>query len=169
MSRLDRPPAAARVLAFGLVFLALLVGYVALPGAERFVIERLTVQAAAGLLDVWDATLGVQARGAELVAPGGGLRVLEGCEGTDVALLLTSAMITAPLAWRRRLAGAAAGLMFVWLLNQARVVTLFYAWRHDRVLFEALHGLVLPVVLVLAAGLFFVAWLACCDRASPRV
>ena len=105
-----------------------------------------------------DPSLSVRAEGARLVAPGGGLVVLAGCEGIDVLLLLAAAMAVAPMPWRARLAGLAAGAVWVFALNQGRVIALFYAFRFDRDLYATLHGAVTPLLMALAAGAFFFAW-----------
>ncbi len=102
--------------------------------------------------------MGVRAEGPRLAAPGGGLVVLAGCEGVDVLLLLTAAMAVAPIPWRARLAGLAAGALLTFVLNQVRVVGLFYAFRMDRELFSMLHGVVAPLAMAVLAGAFFVLW-----------
>jgi exosortase/archaeosortase family protein len=149
-----------RVAAFVVLFALLLGGYEAARGTwlERFVVEDATVATAAGVIRAIDPALPVRAEGARLVAPGGGLVVLAGCEGVDVLLLLTAAMAVAPMPWRARLAGLAAGTLLTFALNQARVVGLFYAFRADRELYASLHGVVTPLAMALAAGAFFVAW-----------
>lgn len=155
------------MLAFLALFFALQAGYSSGRGGalERLVIEQATVRMAAVLIDTLSPELQVKADGPRLRAPGGGLNVLNGCEGTDVAFLLVAAMAVAPLPWRRRLAGLALGLPLVYALNQVRVLALFYAFRSDRSWFELLHGAVAPLVLVLAVGLFFMVWL---NRGTPR-
>ncbi len=52
-----------------------------------------------------------------------------------------------------------AGLALAWALNQACIATLFFAARHDCELFGMLHGVVLPLLIVMAAGLLFAAWM----------
>jgi exosortase/archaeosortase family protein len=150
-----------RVAAFLALFVVLAGAYRALGGSalERWVIEVWTVQPAAALLGWIDPAAGVQAAGPRLAAPGGGLNVLRGCEGTDVLLLLAAAMIAAPLPWRWRAAGLVAGIAVVFVLNQARLVTLFYAHRADAGWFDLAHGLLLPLAMVAGAGLFYLAWL----------
>lgn len=133
---------------------------------ERMIIDQVTVKTAALLINSIDPAARVVASGPSLKAPGGGLNVLKGCEGTDVAFLLISAMLVAPIAWRWRLAGVAAALALVFAANQARVLALFYAFRTDRVYFDALHGYVGPLILVAIGAAFFACWI---DRfaASP--
>ena len=60
--------------------------------------------------------------------------------------------------WRTRLAGLGLGIVLVYLLNEARVLALFYAYRSDRALFDLLHSVVAPVVLIAAAAAHFYAW-----------
>jgi exosortase/archaeosortase family protein len=158
----------ARVLAFLALFTGLTLAW-ANPSAaplQAWVIERLTVQPAAWLFGLIDAGRGVEAAGARLTSPAGNVQVLPGCEGADLAFLLGSAMLFAPLAWRLRLLGLAVGAGLVFVLNQARVIALVLAAGHDRALFDMLHGTVLPLVLVAAVGAFFVGWLAL--GAEPR-
>lgn len=133
---------------------------------ERLVIDQMTVRSAAALIDALDPAIGVQAVGSRLRAAGGGINILNGCEGTEVVLLLAGAMLVAPMAWRARMLGLVAGSVLVFALNQLRVVVLFYAFRLDRGLFDVLHGVVAPLLLILAAGTFFVVWL---DRHRPRI
>jgi exosortase/archaeosortase family protein len=158
----------ARVLAFLAVFTALTLAWSsdAAATAQTWVIERWTVQPAAWLFARLDADRGVEAHGARLTSPDGNVHVLPGCEGADIAFLLASAMLFAPLGWRLRLLGGAVGLALVFTLNQARVIGLVLAARHDRELFDLLHGSVFPLLLVAAVGAFFVGWLALAPAAG---
>lgn len=126
--------------------------------AEKLVIDQLTVKSAVGLIDLLTPEVSAYAAGASIKAPGGGLNVLNGCEGTDVLILLLAALASYPLGWRARLLGLLAGGGFVFAANQLRLLALFYTYRHDRELFSQLHGLVLPLLLVAATLAFFV-WL----------
>lgn len=126
---------------------------------ERLVIDKATVEVAATWVRLLTPDLPVAAAGPRLTAPGGGINVLKGCEGTDVLFLLLAAFAVAELRWRHRLAGVALGAAMVYLLNQVRVVALFYAYRQDRALFDLLHGTLGPLLLVALIGLFFFAWL----------
>lgn len=131
----------------------------------RFWIEDLTVAPSAVLISWLTPDERVVAHGHQLVSPRVRLSVLNGCEGTDVLLLLAAAMLAFGMSWRRRLLGILAGGLLVYVVNQARIVALYYSLRFDRSLFEALHGYVAPIVLVAAAGLFFVYWVS---HAEPR-
>lgn len=132
---------------------------------ERLVVDRMTVRTAASLINAFDPTVAVQAVGSRLKAAGGGINILNGCEGIEVVFLLAGAMLAVPMAWRARLLGIIVGSGVVFVLNQGRVIGLFYAFRSDRALFDTLHGVVAPLLMILVAGMFFVAWL---DRHGSR-
>jgi exosortase family protein XrtM len=151
----------ARALAFVAVFMLLQAGWEAARGTwlERLWVHELTVRSATGLINTLTPAVSAVAQGSRIVAPGGGLNVLFGCEGTDVVFLLVSAFAVFALPWRLRLLGVATGLVLVFVLNQARIVGLFYAFRQDRALFELMHAAGAPLLMVALCGLFFHAWL----------
>lgn len=132
---------------------------------ERLVINQMTVKTAASLINMLDPVISVQAVGSRLKAEGGGINILNGCEGIEVVFLLACAMLVAPIAWRARLLGLVAGSLVVFILNQGRVLALFYAFRIDRGIFDILHGVIAPLLMILAAGAFFAFWLS---RYGPR-
>jgi exosortase/archaeosortase family protein len=89
---------------------------------------------------------------------GGGLNILNGCEGVEVAFLLIAALCAMPGSHRRRLCGMAVGVSLVFMLNQARILALFYAFRYDKVLFSLLHGTVAPLAMIACTVLFVAVW-----------
>ncbi len=125
---------------------------------ERAVIDHATVGTAVALIHRMVPSLTVAASGSRIVAAGGGINVLNGCEGTEVLFLLFAALAAAPISLRARLLGAVLGTGWVFALNQCRLVLLFFSYRNDRVLFDQLHGVVAPLILVAMVLLFF-QWL----------
>jgi exosortase/archaeosortase family protein len=126
---------------------------------ERLVIHEATVKPAAMLIRAATPEIDAQAVEARIRAPGGGLNILNGCEGTEVMFLLVAAFAAVRMDIRRRLPGLALGLAVVYALNQARILALFYAFRNDRALFDQLHTTVLPALLVAAVALYFYGFL----------
>lgn len=127
---------------------------------ERFFLEHLGSQPATAIIDLLDPSLGVKAHGPRLIAPGGGsVNIGNGCEGTDLYFLLFAAFAVVPLPWRRRALGLGVGLLLAFMLNQARIISLFFAFRSDPALFNLLHTTVAPIFLILALAIFFHAWL----------
>ena len=124
---------------------------------ERLVIHQATVKPAAALVQVITPEANAKPVAASIKAPGGGLNILNGCEGTEVMFLLIAAFVAVRLGWRQKLIGLGLGLALVFVLNQARILTLFYAFRNERNLFDLLHTTVLPAVLIAAVALYFYA------------
>lgn len=146
-----------------LAVFALLQGLYSIAGSgsslERIVIDEITVKPAAHLIQLFDPATGVTPVGSRLKAPGGGINIINGCEGVDVMLLLLTAMLVAPISLNSKLIGSALGVMVVLALNQVRVIGLFYAYRFDRSLFDMLHGVAAPLMLIVAVTGYFLLWL----------
>ncbi len=128
-------------------------------GLAHFVIDTCTVAPAAWLARGLTGNAQIVAAGASLQAPDGSIRVLYGCEGTDVLMVLLAALLAAPGSWRGKLTGVLAGAALVYMLNQTRVLALFYAVRRAPTWFGAIHGLIAPMVVVIVVVAFFLAWL----------
>lgn len=150
-----------RAVLFLLVFMALQAGWEAARGSwiERLYVHDLTVRSAAALINLLTPEARALPQAARIVAPGGGLNVLFGCEGTDVMFLLAAALLVFPLPARARLAGLLCGLVWVFALNQLRILALFYSFRADRGLFDLLHTTAAPLLMIALTGLFFHWWL----------
>jgi len=133
---------------------------------ETFIVHTCTVVPAAFLANLLTPGVHAQAVQFSLRAPGGGLNILNGCEGIEALFLLVGAFSVASAPWRTRLAGLAVGVPVVFLVNQVRILTLFYAYRADHALFDPLHAMVTPVVAILLIAGYYYAWLV---HASHRV
>lgn len=126
---------------------------------ERLVIDRATVTPAAWwIARLWpDQT--VSAQGHSLIAAHSRLNILNGCEGLETLLLLIAAFFSYPFSWRQRIVGISSGAMLIYVLNQARIVLLWYANQHSPQLFGLLHGTILPLALVAISFIFFLMFL----------
>jgi exosortase family protein XrtM len=133
---------------------------------ERLWVHDLTVRSATALINLLTPQARATAEGTRIVAPGGGLNVMFGCEGTDVVFMLSAAFVVFAMPLRARLWGVATGLAWVLLLNQARILALFYVYRSDRAVFELLHSTAAPLLMVVLTGLFFHLWL---EMANARL
>lgn len=125
----------------------------------RFYLETLTVQPSAALIQWIAPHDGVLARDHRLLWSGGGLSLYNGCDGAEAMKLLIAAFIAIAGPWRARLLGAALGLLFIYILNQGRIVGLYFAARHDRAWFELIHGIIGPLSIIALTTLFFAWWM----------
>ena len=134
---------------------------------ERVVIHDLTVGTAVVLINGLTPAVQAQGIGSRIGAEGGGINIRNGCEGTEIWFLLVAAMLVVDASWRGKFIGVLAGAAFVFVLNQARVLGLFYSLRHGPGLFDALHTFIAPLAMVAGSLLLFVAWFACCGARRP--
>ena len=146
---------------FFVAFFVLQWGYQALNDTAlyRFYIETLTVQPSAALIHMIAPADSTIAQGHRLAWQGGGLSILNGCDGAEAMELLIAGFFAASGTWRMRFTGIALGIVLIYVLNQVRIVALYFAVRHDKALFELIHGLVGPLAIVAVACLFFAWWI----------
>ena len=165
----SRPlPLAWRAAGFVVTFSALQLTWQGLSGGriEYLVIHTCTVAPAALLVNLLTPSVHASASNYVLQAPYGGINILNGCEGLEALFLVIAAFTVAPLDAISRLAGAVLGAPAVFLVNQARILTLFYAFRASPRLFDTLHATVTPVAVVILMCCYFYAWLAHASRRS---
>ena len=127
-------------------------------GFQTFIVDKATVPISAVLIHWLSPSEQVSADGHSLVSPKVRLSVLNGCEGTEVMLMLIAALISIRMAWLRRLVGIFFGVVLVYLLNQLRIATLYYCLSTRPFLFDTLHGYVFPVLIIAVIALF-IYWL----------
>lgn len=126
---------------------------------ERWVVDGITVKPAAWAIHVVTPSVMARAEGARIAAPGGGINIRNGCEGTEVLFVLIAAFCVARLRWKIRIAGLGGGLLLVFILNQMRILSLFYAYRYDLEFFDLLHTTLAPIIMILLVFLYFYGWL----------
>ncbi len=172
----DRSNAVLRLLVFCGMYVALQFLWQSTQGGpiEKWVVADATVSPAALVVDWLTPELRAFAIQFSIRAASGGpgINVLNGCEGLEVLFLLWAALVVCGLPWRWRLAGFLLGTPLVWLLNQMRVVSLFYANRADKDLFALLHGTVAPLLLISMVGIAFLLFMRLASSATaekPRV
>jgi exosortase/archaeosortase family protein len=157
---------ALRGAAFLLVFALLQLSWQGLRGTwlQHLVVHDLVVWPAALIVNCLTPAAHAWAAEYSIRAAGGGLNILNGCEGMEALFLLLAAFVIAPLGYGWRLRGLLLGIGVVYLVNQLRILALFYAYRTDHALFDALHGTVTPIAVVIAVGCYFHGWLAYARR-----
>ena len=155
-----------RSLAFLVLFALLQLSWQSLreTAAGRFVINDCTVEPAAWLVTRLTPSVRVRAVDHSLRAPGGGLNIVNGCEGMEAMFLLSAAFAVVPLPWRPRLTGLALGIAIVFVVNQVRILLLFYGYRASPAWFDALHTTITPIGVVLVISAYFYAWLVYSGR-----
>ena len=125
----------------------------------HFLRGDITVKPAVHVINTITPQAKATAHGNQILAKGGGLVVKLGCEGVEALFILIAALLTAPLSRQTILSGILYGTLFIYSVNQLRIIGLFYAYRADKPLFYLFHGTIAPLLLIGLAGLFFQWWL----------
>jgi exosortase H (IPTLxxWG-CTERM-specific) len=111
---------------------------------------------AAALLRLGDPA--VAARGTALTSGAFAVEVKNGCNGVEATLLLVSAVLAFPAAWRKRVIGIVAGIVLIQAVNMIRVVSLFILARDFPKWFDTFHVTIWQSVMFLLAIGFFILW-----------
>jgi exosortase/archaeosortase family protein len=146
-----------QLVVFAFLFIAMQAGWSLAQGTplEHVTVGDWTVKPAAFWIRLITPAIGASAQGYSITAVGGGINVMNGCEGFEVIFLWVAALAVTPISWRWRAIGLVLGIASIWVLNQLRILVLFYAYRTDREWFAQLHGTIAPLVLiVLVASIF---------------
>lgn len=84
--------------------------------------------------------------------------VVVDCAALDVQAMFTAAVLAFPARWVARLIGLASGLAAIFVINTARLVTLYYAGSYSSSLFKTLHEEVFVLVIVALVCGMFLLW-----------
>ena len=125
----------------------------------HFIRGTVTVKPAVMMIHLLTPHIQASALGNQILAPGGGLVIKIGCEGIEALFILIAGLFSVTMAWRAKLSGMLLGLMLIYVVNEIRILVLFYAFRADKALFQLLHGTIAPLALIAIAGLFYHYWL----------
>lgn len=98
--------------------------------------------------------------GAVLRAPKGDFAVemQDGCNGATVTILLCSAILAFPAAWKNKVLGLLCGGLIIQSLNIVRFVSLFYIGQYSEFWFDFAHAYLWESLLVLDTMVVFWIW-----------
>jgi exosortase family protein XrtM len=86
------------------------------------------------------------------------LDIVRGCDGAGMAFLLVAAVAAFPAPWKRKFLGLAAAVVVSYLLNQGRIVALYFVATYRNDWFTVLHGYFIPGFLIALCSMFFLWW-----------
>ena len=96
--------------------------------------------------------------------PHGGIVVTSSCSGADVMALCLGATLAYPTAWRRRLLGAAGGVVLILAVNAIRIASLYAVIASAPSRLTLLHVYVWPAVLTVVIVLYVFLWIRWSER-----
>ena len=148
------------LLLFAAIYVALYLGYSAIPDALlRDHVYYYGIVCPSKLLINWmspaEHAMG-QHNG--LTSPGVNLLIVRGCDGSGVMFLLIAAIVAYRAALTHMLLGIAGAVTLIYVLNQIRIVALFFVESHRPSWFMPIHVYLVPTLMVLCGALYFAAW-----------
>jgi exosortase family protein XrtM len=134
---------------------------------EHFLVVDAILVPTTHLIDALTPSEHIQLIDRTIASPGSSLRITRGCEGIEMFILLTAAILAFPASFKSRLQGLFYGAILAYVLSISRLVALHYALRYSPGTWETLHGLVAPLGPIVLMGLFFMRWSASASRSAP--
>lgn len=86
------------------------------------------------------------------------LNIVRGCDGSGVWFMLMAAILGFGASIRHTLIGLVLGTLTVYLINQVRIVGLFYVIEYNRAWFPPIHTYYAPTLIIFLIAAFFLTW-----------
>lgn len=156
------PPTLVFALRFLTCFAVLMGGFEASRGTafERFVVVDCILRPTTDLIQAAAPREQVSLVDRTISTPTSRLHVTRGCEGVEIFLLLVAAVLAYAAPWKARLRGLGVGFVLAYLLSVTRLMALHFSLRYAPAAWEAVHGLLLPLVPIIVVMFYFVHWTA---------
>jgi len=94
----------------------------------------------------------------KLSSPRFAVTIYNGCNGLITSLILVSGVLAFPASWRAKAAGVVGGLLAIQVINQIRIVSLFYIGVFLPDYFDESHILIWQSLVILAGVGLWIAW-----------
>jgi len=96
--------------------------------------------------------------GTVLSTPAYSIDIVDGCNGIYATAILISGVIAYPSNYRAKLWGVGLGILAIFILNLARVISLFYLGQYYQNIFNEVHVYVWQPLIILWAILVWDFW-----------
>lgn len=153
-----------RAMRFVVLFFAFVLGFNVLMEIswvqENFVLPYTTfiAKVSAGLLGLFDNS--IQVSGTIIRSDSFAVDIRRGCDGVIATIILISACLAFPLAWKQRASGALLGYLLIQILNLVRIVGLFLLGAAGAAtLFDFFHTYVSQFFVIALTMVFWIYWI----------
>lgn len=96
--------------------------------------------------------------GCELRSPRFAVTIYNGCNGLITSLIFVSGVLAFPSSWKAKAAGVVGGLLAIQVINQVRIVSLYYIGVFLPDYFDESHILIWQSLVILAGVGLWIAW-----------
>lgn len=148
------------LLIFVSLYCVLYIGYSALPDEllrERLYLHLIT-QPAQWIINAVAPTEHVHAAANQLRSAGARFNIVRGCDGAGFYFMLVAAIVAYRQRLRRTLLGILGACTIVYLVNELRIVALYFLAAHRPDYFTSAHVYFIPTLMILVSVLYFAGW-----------
>jgi len=85
--------------------------------------------------------------------------ISRGCDAIQEIALFTSAVLAFNSGWRAKVIGLAAGIVFLFVMNIVRIVSLFLCGVYYPGIFDTMHVEIWPTIFIILAIVLWLLWL----------
>ena len=154
-------PSTRFLVLFALIYIALDAAYMRVPDQilAQTVYRYGINDVAAALINRWHGSAVVQVQDNRLLAPSIELEIVRGCDGSGVLFLVCGAILAFRASLPHKLIGIAGSIVVIYVLNELRVIGLYYALAERPEWFMPVHVYFIPIALVVWVAVMFAAWI----------
>ncbi|MCK4856820.1 MAG: exosortase H [candidate division Zixibacteria bacterium] len=88
----------------------------------------------------------------------GSVDIKEGCNGVYAIIIFLAGVVAYPTGWKKKLVGIVFGSIALFIVNNIRVLTLFYLVVYKPEWFEEAHQTIWQFAIILVGGLLWLIW-----------
>jgi exosortase family protein XrtM len=88
------------------------------------------------------------------------LSIVRGCDGSGVIFILVAAIVSVRTTVKKTLLGIVGAVTLVYVLNQLRIVAVYFILSRWPLWFTPMHVYFIPTLMILVGTIYFSAWAA---------
>lgn len=86
------------------------------------------------------------------------LNIVRGCDGSGILFMITAATLGFGARFKQTIVGLILGTALVYVVNQIRIVGIYYLIEYNRAWFPAMHTYYAPTLIVFIVAGYFLWW-----------
>lgn len=99
------------------------------------------------------------AAGEQLYSSQFGVNIAEGCDAVAPTILFIVSILVFPISWKKKWPGIIYGLLFLFVLNIIRIISLFLTGVYASNMFELMHVEIWQTLFIIITVLSWIFWL----------
>lgn len=93
-----------------------------------------------------------------LISSKANLEIVRGCDGAGALFLISSAILSFPVGFKRKCIGLILGVSMMYSINLIRISGLYFVFAYRPDWFNLVHTYLAPTLMIILGCLFFIWW-----------